>query len=142
MKKISFLKKVRLFYQYCRTLRKYKEELLIKNNARVDRAYRIYTVINIPPSLIEEPYNLRKEDIDSLAKNYIKDYTTELSKSLNQKNLLELYDFYEVKKVEKYSYLLVYGFSLFNSAILLRNLYVGIFISTILLISLLIMFMF
>ena len=90
MKKISFLKKVRLYYQYCRTLRKYKEELLIKNNARVDRAYRIYTVINIPPSLIEEPYNLRKEDIDSLAKNYIKDYTTELSKSLNQKNLIKI----------------------------------------------------
>ena len=136
MKKISFLKKLQLFFQYCRVLKKYKDELMMRNNARVDKAYRIYTVINIPPSLIEEPYNLRKEDIDSLARNYIKDYTSDLSKYLNQKNLMELYQFYEVKKVEKYSYLLVYGFSLFNSAKFFRNLYIILFFLIFLLISL------
>jgi hypothetical protein len=68
-------------------------------NARIDNASRIYTVINIPSSLIEEPYNLRKEDIDSIAKNYIKEYSMKLSTFLNQNNLMELYDFYEVKKV-------------------------------------------
>lgn len=96
-------------------------------NARIDRAFRIYTVINIPSELIEEPYNLRKEDIDSLAKTYLRDYSTKLSGFLNSKGLMELYDFYEITKVEKYSYLIVFGFSLFDSAIFMRNFYITTF---------------
>lgn len=135
--KISFLKKVKLFLTYRKELRKSSKELLEAFNARVDGASRIYTVLNIKPELIEEPYNLRKEDIDKLAKNYIREYSNELSKFLNSKNLMELYDFYEVKKVEKYSYLLVFGFSLFDSAKFMRNLYIFSFSSIIFLIILL-----
>lgn len=124
MKKISLIKKIRLFLSYRKTINKLKFELENNFSARIDNASRIYTVINIPSSLIEEPYNLRKEDIDSLAKTYIKEYTNKLSLFLNQNNLFELYDFYEVKKVEKYSYLLVFGFSLFNSGSFIRNFYI------------------
>ncbi len=124
MKKISLIKKIRLFLSYRKTINKLKFELENNFSARIDNASRIYTVINIPSSLIEEPYNLRKEDIDSLAKTYIKEYTNKLSLYLNQNNLFELYDFYEVKKVEKYSYLLIFGFSLFNSGNFVRNFYI------------------
>ena len=42
---------------------------------------------------------------------------------LDANGLYELYDFYDVEKVDKYSYLLIFGFSLFNSQKFLRNIY-------------------
>ena len=138
MKKISFFKKVSLFRFWSKTLKSKKTELLEKFNTRVDTSSRLYTVINIPPSLIEEPYNLRKSDIDNLARSFITEYSTKISSYLNSLELLELYDYYEIKKVDKYSYLVVFGFSLFKSHIFLRNLYIWIFsLSTISLIVLL-----
>jgi len=127
MKKINYFKKISLFWDFSRKLRKLKTRLETNFSARIDNAYRIYTVINIPPSLIEEPYNLRKEDIDKLAKTYIRDYSNQLSSYLNTEGLMELYDFYEVKKVEKYSYLVIFGFSLFDSTIFLRNFYITLY---------------
>jgi hypothetical protein len=50
-----------------------------------------------------------------IAENSIKEYTSDLSKFLNANGLQELYSFYEIKKVDKYSYLVVLGFSLFKS---------------------------
>lgn len=126
-KRISFLKKLQLFRFYRKKIKKISFELETTMNARIDGAFRIYTVINIPSELIEEPYNLRKEDIDSLAKTYLRDYSTKLSGFLNSKGLMELYDFYEITKVEKYSYLIVFGFSLFDSAIFMRNFYITTF---------------
>ena len=115
MKKVSLLKKVNLFFFYRRNLRKLSSQLETNFNTRIDRASRFYTVINIPTSLIEEPYNLRKEDIDALSRTFIQEYTQKISSFLNSNGLIELYDYYEVKKVDKYSYLVVMGFSLFNS---------------------------
>jgi hypothetical protein len=138
MKRISYLKRIKLFLEFRSTLKKLKFELEDNFNARVDRSSRIYTVINIPPSLIEEPYNIRKEDIDSLAKNFIQDYTKKLSVFLNSKNLFEMYDFYEIRKVDKYSYLLVFGFSLFNSTNFLLRFYTLLSLLTISLTSVII----
>jgi hypothetical protein len=138
MKRISYLKRIKLFLEFRSTLKKLKFELEDNFNARVDRSSRIYTVINIPPSLIEEPYNIRKEDIDSLAKNFIQDYTKKLSVFLNSKNLFEMYDFYEIRKVDKYSYILVFGFSLFNSTNFLLRFYTLLSLLTISLTSVLI----
>lgn len=123
MKNISYLKKLSLFLEYRKAISKLERRLEQNFNARVDKASRIYTVLNIPQELIEEPYNLRKADIDNLANTYIKDYSNQLSRFLNQNGLMELYDFYKVEKVDKYSYLLIFGFSLFDSALFLRNLY-------------------
>ena len=133
MRKISWIKKIKLFLNFRKTLKKNEKELEDKFKARVDSASRIYTVINLPPDVIEEPYNLKKDDIDKLAKSYIKDYSNILSSFLNSKNLMELYDYYDVKKVEKYSYLVIFGFSLFDSAKFLRNLYITLSIFSILL---------
>ena len=98
--------------------------------------------MNIPAEQIEEPYNLRKSDIDNLAQNYIKDYTSRISRLLNEKGLVELYDFYEIKKVEKYSYLVIFGFSVFNTRDFLWRLYFIFLplITTTILISLFLLF--
>jgi hypothetical protein len=113
--KISFLKKLRIFRDFRKVLRLNKTELQETFGARVDNAYRIYNVINIPVEEIGEPYNLRKSDIDLIAEKSVREYSSEISKFLNSKGLKEMYDFYEIKKVDKYSYLIVIGFSLPNS---------------------------
>jgi hypothetical protein len=114
-KRISLYKKISIFRSYKKTLRSIRTELEQVFGARIDNAWRIYNVINIPEDIVGEPYNLRKTDIDMIAERSIKEYTSELSKFLNNKGLQELYDFYEVKKVDRYSYLVVLGFSLFRS---------------------------
>jgi hypothetical protein len=136
MRNISLFKKISLFFTYRKAIKKIERELEREFNVRIDGASRIYTVLNVPSELIEEPYNLRKADIDALAQNFIKEYSSQLSKFLDANGLYELYDFYDVEKVDKYSYLLIFGFSLFNSQKMLRNIYL-IWIPIIVLISLL-----
>ena len=123
MRNISLFKKISLFFTYRKAIGKIKKQLERDFNVRIDKAQRIYTVLNIPSELIEEPYNLRKGDIDVLAQNFIKEYSSQLSRFLDANGLYELYDFYDVEKVDKYSYLLIFGFSLFNSQKFLRNIY-------------------
>lgn len=110
--RISFFKKIKIFREFKKVLKLNKIELEQVFGARIDNAYRIYNVINIPAEIIGEPYNLRKSDIDKLAEASIKEYTIKISEYLDSKGLKEMYDFYELKKVDKYSYLVVLGFSL------------------------------
>lgn len=112
--KISLLKKLRIFRYFKRVLKLNRTELQEVFGARVDSAYRIYNVINIPVEEIGEPYNLRKSDIDLIAEKSVREYSSSISKYLDSKGLQEMYDFYEIKKVDKYSYLIVIGFSLVN----------------------------
>jgi hypothetical protein len=117
----NIFKNISLYFTYKQSLRKIKKQLMSEYSARIDRVGRIYTVINIPVELIE-PYNMRKSDIDNVAQNFVREYTSALSKFLNSNGLFELYDFYDIEKVEKYSYLVVFGFSLFNTQKVARNL--------------------
>ena len=113
---MGIFKDIRLFFSYKSIIRKNKVRLEGDFNMRIVNADRMYTVLNIPTNLVEEPYNLRKEDIDNIAQNYIRDYINELSQFLNTIGLLELYDFYEpIKKVDKYSYLIVIGYKQLDS---------------------------
>lgn len=114
-KKISFLKKLSIFRDFRKVLRLNRVEIQEAFGARIDNAYRIYNVINIPVEEIGEPYNLRKSDIDLIAEKSIREYSSSISKYLDSKGLKEMYDFYEIKKVDKYSYLIVIGFSLPNN---------------------------
>ena len=121
MSKLSLWRKFKLFLEYRDQISKIEKALLTDFNTRIDGAHRLYTVINVPQELIEEPYNLRKSDIDVFAQNFIKDYSSQLSRFLNSRGLNEMYDFYEVTKVDKYSYLVVIGFSLFNTQKIYTN---------------------
>lgn len=109
------LKKLKLFWSWKKTINSIKIELSQKFGARIDSASRIYTVINIPEELVGEAYSLKKSDIDKISENYVRGYYVELGNSLNSVGLQELFDVYELKKVDKYSYLIVVGYKLFNS---------------------------
>jgi hypothetical protein len=123
MKRISIFKKIRLFWSFSKTIKENKKELLDNFGIRIDRAKRLYTVLNIPEEIVGEAYSLKKSDIDKISENFIRKYGEELSKYLNSKGLNELYEYYEIKKVDKYSYLLVWGFRLFKSQKFYNNFY-------------------
>lgn len=109
------LKKLKLFYLWKKTIKESKFELQQKFNLRIDGAQRLYTVINVPEELVGEAYALKTSDINKISENYIRNYSVDLSQLLNDKKLQELFRVYEITKVDKYSYLLVIGFSLFKS---------------------------
>ncbi len=105
---------------------------------KIDYADRMYTILNINPDDIGDAYNLKKSDIDKISENYIRDYSFKLSTFLVKNELSELYDYYKVEKVGKYSYLLVFGFSLFKSNNYYNFIYYGLIPTSILIISTLI----
>jgi hypothetical protein len=121
MNKVSLRKKIQLYLTYRKTLEKNREDLFQNFTSRIDKVYRIYTVINLPKEEMEEPYNFRKRDLDIFAEKYIREYSQNMGKYLNNLGLNELYDIYEVKKVDKFSYLIVIGFRLFNTDKLAKN---------------------
>lgn len=123
MNKISFLKKIKLFLSYRRIVKQNKVDLEKNLNIRVDNAYRLYTVLNVPEELVGEAYSLKKSDIDRISETYIREYSGEVARFLNSKGLVELFRSYEIKKVDKYSYLIVIGFSLLETPKLYNNLY-------------------
>lgn len=142
MENISIFKKIRLFNNFKKVVKENQRELAARFNLRIDRADRLYTVLNIPEELIGEAYALKKADIDRISQNYIREYSSELSKYLNSKGLSELFDFYKMDKVGKYSYLIVFGFSLFKSHKYYNTLYFGIIPSlSVIILSLLILFL-
>ena len=114
-KNISLLKKIKIFKEYKKIIKSIKVELENSFGVRIDKAWRMYSVVNIPIEDVGEPYNLKRSDIDKIAESSIKGFSSELGIFLDAKGLKEMYDFYEVQKVDKYSYLLVFGFSLFKS---------------------------
>lgn len=114
-KNISFFKKLSLFRQFRKTIKDSETDLEQRFNLRLDKAGRLYTVLNIPQDLVGEAYSLKKSDIDRISDNFIKQYSNEVALYLNSKGLNELYAFYKADKIDKYSYLLVFGFSLFRS---------------------------
>ena len=131
---MNIFKKIRLFWSYKSSIRKNYIRLTGDFNIKIDRASRLYTVINIPEDLFDEPYTTRKQDIEVISQTYIREYINKLSEFLNSIGLSEIYDFYEpVKRVDKYSFLVVIGFKPFNSVkyntiIYLRLIPIGIII--------------
>jgi hypothetical protein len=114
---ISIIKKQKVYREYKKILMRNSVELENKYNMRIDNANRMYTVLNIPEDIIGEAYSIKKSDIDKIADNYIRQYCGELGSYLNGIGMTELYDFYDLKKVDKYSYLIIIGFSMFRTDI-------------------------
>lgn len=115
MKSVSLFKKIKLFNEYKRIIKFNSKSLINDFNIRIDSAYRMYTVFNISPDDIGDAFSMKRSDIDRLSESYIRQYSSNLSKYLDNIGLNELFDYYKVEKVDKYSYLIVYGFSLFKS---------------------------
>jgi hypothetical protein len=112
---IFILKKLKLFSLYKKVLKENRDEIEQSFGLRIDKAKRMYTVLNIPEEIIGDAFSLKKSDIDRISETYIKEYSSEITRFLTLKGLGELLSFYEVRKVDKYSYLVIIGYSLFRS---------------------------
>jgi hypothetical protein len=143
---MSFYKRIKLYRIYKSIIKSNRFDIEKNFGLRIDRANRLYTVLNIPSENIGESYNLKKSDIDKISEGYIKEYSINIAKYLDSKGLKEMYDFYDVQKVDKYSYLIIFGphkDKILDSAIYTRNLYyriIPILTSIVILISLILIF--
>lgn len=115
MVKVTLFRKISFYRAYKKAIKANAAELESIFNIRIDDANRLFTVLNIPDEIIGEAYSLKKSDIDRISDNFIRNFTGELGKYLNSKGIAELYDMYELRKVGKYSYLVIVGFSMFRS---------------------------
>jgi hypothetical protein len=121
---MGLLKDLTNYFSYRKIIKKNRIKLESDFNLRIDNADRLYTVINIPVDLIGEAYDLKKSDIDRISEGYIKEYLNKLSIYLNTLGLNEIYDFYDpIKKVDKYSYLVVLGYKQLDSVEINRIIY-------------------
>lgn len=118
---LSIIKKFRLLFTYIKIILSNKSVLNESYKIRYDYIFRLYTVINIPTDLIPEAYDLKKSDIDKLSQSYVSDFMVNISSLLNKIGLIELYMVYDLKKVDKYSYLVVIGFKFLKLEKLFRN---------------------
>jgi len=113
---MGLISDIKLYYSYKKTIKENKNELLTKFNIKIDNADRMYTVLNMPTEYFEEPYNLRKSDIDQISEKMITEYSIKLAEYLDSIGLREMYTFYgNIQKVEKYAYLLIIGFKRLDS---------------------------
>jgi len=139
---MNFIKKLKLFKTFRKVLKDDKLKIELENNfgVRVDNAYRLYTVLNIPEDLVGDAYSLKKADIAKISENFVREFTQKLSKKLDSVSLNELYKFYKIEKVDKYSWLIVVGFSLFKSNKFYNRIYYGLIPSLVLAIILSLVF--
>lgn len=123
MKNIGIFKKIVLFYDYVKIVKKERNLLEAQMNLRLDDANRLYTVLNIPEKLFGEEYLTKKSEVETISESYVKDYIVETSKLLNSIGLMELYTTYKIERVSRLSFLIVIGFSMFRSNEYYNNLY-------------------
>lgn len=114
MSKLSIRRKISLYFQYSRALKQNKSELA-QSGFRIDKVNRIYTVINIPIELFDDTYDLKSSDISRVSQSYLTENIRTISRILNGFGLNELYKIYDTRKVDKYSFLIVLGFALFDT---------------------------
>lgn len=130
--KVSVWRKLKLYLQYRKNVVSNKS-LLENAGLRIDRVKRIYTVVNVPETLFDEVYGMKTADINRVSQSYITEKVREISKMLNGIQLAELYKLYETKKVDRYSYLLVIGFSLLDTKKMADNFWYRILPTTLIL---------
>ncbi len=113
--KVNYFKKIILFFTYRNKIIGLQKDLKLQFNVRIDNILRCYTVLNIPEDVFDDPYNFRRSDIETLSRPYIREFYGKVSDFLNKNGLTELYEVYDLEKVDKYSYLLIFGYSLINT---------------------------
>jgi hypothetical protein len=111
--KIPFWKKVKLFYSYRKSTKQSAFLLQNEANLRIDRVGRLYTVLALNA---EDIQNYGPKLSSQIVQKYINDYILKVDKIFFQLGLNELVGLMEIKKIDELNYLVVFGYSLFNSA--------------------------
>ena len=124
-------KKISLFNFYRRTIKECEKELAVNFRLEKDLIYRLYTIVNIDPKLVEQYYT---EDVTG---PIVTEYVTKVHRYMSAQGLGELVAIREVKPIDAFNVRIVIGFSLFDTARVANRLIV---LSSILLVSLIALF--
>lgn len=112
--KMSFFKKVRLFFIYKKIVDMNREKILDKSlNLRIDSVYRIYTVLNMTEDV--KTYGI------SVAERIITEYIQKMDGFFVNLNLSEYIGILDIEKVTDTDYLIVFGYGHFNTAKVMSN---------------------
>lgn len=103
-------KKIRLFNFYRRTIKECEQELVDNFKLEKDLVYRLYTVVNIPPKLVEQYY---PEDISG---PMVKEFVGKVDRYMKAKGLGELLALRDVQQIDNFNVKIVMGFSLLDTA--------------------------
>jgi hypothetical protein len=118
--KVNIFKKIKLFFIYRKLIMdNYKIIVQGDNNFRIDKAYRIYTILSIPEK--DAKYGI------TVAEEYINEYLIKADYFFNKLNLTELIALYEITQINENNYLLVFGYSQLNTKKVLSNIITFIF---------------
>lgn len=116
MEKVSFFKKLKLYRQYIKAIKRNKGKLSdSKINLRVDNVHRLYTVLNMPDDV--------KTYGSGLTEKYIKEYIQKVDPIFKEMGLGELVGILKMDKIDETNYLIIFGFSLMNTPIFWRWFY-------------------
>lgn len=103
-------KKISLFNFYRRTIKECEKELAVNFRLEKDLIYRLYTIVNIDPKLVEQYYT---EDISG---PIVTEYVSKVHRYMSAKGLSELVAIREVEPIDNFNVRVVIGFSLFDTA--------------------------
>ena len=121
-------KNFKLYLAYRKVLKENSKELLDIFKLQIDAVDRLYTVINLDPKLVEKYYT------EDLSGPTIREFLGKVDRYMTAKGLMELVGIRKITKVDDFNYLVVLGFTLFDTSKFYKRLiYLSIFsiISTI-----------
>lgn len=121
--KVSIFKKLKLYFQYRKAIRGSKSKLISDPyNLRIDRADRLYTVVNVPNN------DKVKKEVETYGEgvldSYVREYLGKVDPIFRDMGLTELVGLIRKEKVAEGSYLIVFGFSLFDTVKLWRRIFI------------------
>lgn len=120
---MNIFKRIQLFFTYRKIINSIKDKLLVENNLRIDRVYRLYTVINMPDDV--ENYG------GKLGKKYVEEYLRNIDQIFVGYGLYELVGILDLKKLEGNNVLVVIGFKFLNTQRIANYLLFIVFIALI-----------
>ncbi len=111
--KISIWKKIKLYFVYTGIIKRGNYLLQNEANLRVDRVTRLYTVLNIDE---EDIKNYGPKLSNQIVQKYINEYINKVDRLFNTMGLTELVGLMEIRKINELNYLIVFGYSIFNTS--------------------------
>src|SRR5574344_2716933 len=99
--KIGLIKKLKLFNRYKNIIKKNRNELMNVYRFKIDRSYRLYTVVNIPQEVYGNIYNNDEQYINNVANVYLTKVLSKIDNYLLKIGLIELYSVYQISRVLK-----------------------------------------
>lgn len=118
MEELSIFKKYRLFRYFKKLLKENREVISNKKNGlnlRIDKAQRIYTVVNCSSDVLKYGNNLATKEI--------KEYVSKVDKLFIDIGLTEYVGIRDIQQISELDFLVVFGYKGFDTTSFYNRLY-------------------